>query len=343
MTDVDVRPEETPPAPGAGAYGADEAAVERAVELLRSADLGLIGDDPQRRELVALLRSVAGVPGGAPPARAVPLEPDGLADPGALPEILDAWARATGARPDAYRQDRRGFLRGDHLGRALSPRTLVRAAVARLRALGALPVDHRLSLVWTRDQPSATFPLRIPDRSAIALPDRPVALCAQYVHHELGHAMELAWRPPGLRLAERWRVAETVVEWVAMTVESLSLSPEWLVGLGADPETARRTVEHCRHEDRYTRALTALILRSPGAEEVRALTSGLVDPEHIREEAARSDYWRTVAHGRQRADRTIGAFTARWGERWWDRPESWRQLRADVAAHGTREPREEDR
>ncbi|GGR08785.1 hypothetical protein [Streptomyces netropsis] len=323
----------------------DEAVVERAIELLRAADLGLTGLGENGRRLAALLRSVAGGPSPAEP-------PGTVAAPGAtgitdvtnvtdvtdeLPCVVREWARAMGVTEAAFRADRRAFLRGDLAGVELCPRALVRAAVPRLRGLSALPEGHRLSLVWTRDRPSVTFPVRIPDRSAVALPDRPAPLCAQYVHHELGHAMELAWRSPGLPLAERWRRPPVLAEWGALVVETLGLSAAWLASLGVPADTAERVAAHCRYEDRYTRALAALILRCAARperlEEEVARTSGdLIDPRHVREETERAGYWSAVFEGHALADRTVAGFTERWGERWWDEPGSWRELREQLTA-----------
>ncbi|MGW1867259.1 hypothetical protein ACWCPS_17040 [Streptomyces mauvecolor] len=326
------------PAPSAEER-ADDAAVERAIELLRSVDLGLSDADAGRRALAGLLRSVAGAPRRADeaPGRR-PRAAQDLADPAALPGIIEDWSRAAGVPAVAFREDRRAFLRGDHLGFELSPRLLVRAAVRRLRKVGALPEEHRISLVWTGDQPSATLPVRIPDWTAVALPTRPVALSAQYVHHELGHVMELAWRPPDLPLAARWQAPDSVVEWVAMVVEWLSRCDDWLTALGLEAERARQVGEHCRYEDHYTRAFAALVLHCAGVRperlerELKETVGELIDPGHLREEVRRADYWRTVAQGHARADATVDVLRAAHGARWWERPESWRRLRADVTA-----------
>ncbi|WP_438295620.1 hypothetical protein [Streptomyces sp. HUAS TT7] len=58
----------------------------------------------------------------------------------------------------------------------------------------------------------------------------------------------------------------------------------------------------------------------------------MIDPEHLREEVRRADYWRTVAQGHTRADATVDVLQAAHGARWWERPESWHRLRADVTA-----------
>lgn len=319
-----------------GAGLADEAAVEQAIVLLRAAELGLpaVGDDG--RELAALLRSVMG---GGPPGPAPVASTPAPAAPGALAAVLRGWAAAMEVPVTAFRRDRRAVLRGDAAGVRLCPRRLLRAAVPRLRALGALPPEHRLSVVWTRDTPSVTFPVRIPGWSAVALPDRPAPLCAQYVHHELGHVMELAGRPPGLPLARRWRRPPEVAEWGALVVEALGRCPAWLAALDVPPDTARRIADHCRWEDRYTRALTALILRCAARTgrletEVAEASCGLLDPEHVRQETLRAGYWSAIAEGRRLADRTAAEFTVVWGERWWDRRESWQELHERLAADG---------
>ncbi|MFF5125454.1 hypothetical protein ACFY41_00740 [Streptomyces syringium] len=326
----------------------DEAVVERAIELLRAADLGLPGLDENGRRLAALLRSVAGGPAPAEPTGTVPATDAPHASrvenvtsvthaADELPCVVREWARAMGVTEAAFRADRRAFLRGDLAGVELCPRALVRAAVPRLRGLAALPEGHRLSLVWTRDRPSVTFPVRIPGRSAVALPDRPAPLCAQYVHHELGHAMELAWRSPGLPLAERWRRPPVIAEWGALVVETLGLSAAWLVSLGVPADTAERVAAHCRYEDRYTRALAALILRCAArperlAEEVAQVAGDLIDPGHVREETERAGYWSAVFEGHALADRTVAGFTERWGARWWEETRSWRELREQLTA-----------
>lgn len=233
----------------------DEQVIERAMELVRCAGLGLDRDGgPDLRAALDLLREVAGTPGAGRPAP----EPDepglDLSGDEELPAVVERWCADAGPPVDDFRRARREFLRGDHVPMAFPVSAVSRVACRRLRELGALPVGHRVSVVWSDDRPSVTLPVRVPVWTAVALPKRPVVLASQYLHHELGHVLELSRRPASWPLLRRWRVPSVVTETVAIAVESLGRDAGWLAGLGVADERAHVTAVHCRHENDYTRA-----------------------------------------------------------------------------------------
>lgn len=316
---------------------ADEQVIERAMELVRCAGLGLDRDGgPDLREALDLLREVTGVAGTPGTSRPAP-EPDepglDLSGDEELPAIVERWCAHAGRPVEDFRRARREFLRGDHVPMAFPVSTVSRVACRRLRELGALPVGHRVSVVWSDDRPSVTLPVRVPVWTAVALPKRPVVLASQYLHHELGHVLELSRRPAGWPLLRRWRVPSVVTETVAIAVESLGRDAGWLAGLGVPDELAHVTAAHCRHENDYTRALAAVICRSGGLKDgqsvqryILRVCGGLVDAEHILAERQRASYWRAVLGGHRRADVLLGDLASRWGATWAYRPQGWSWL-----------------
>jgi len=331
---------------------ADEAAVEQVITLARSLQLRLpaAGEEAHARAsaLLALLEPIL-VDTAAPrhdPAGHGPgpgPDPQQLTSMAAeLPAIVRNWCAATGRSESAFRASRTRFLRGHDVAVEFPVRTLVRALHQRLRDVGAIDRDRKVSLVWTDGRPSMTLPIRIPGWTAVALPAQPVVLASQYVHHEFGHVIEVASRPAHWSLLDRWQVSNLAAETAAMVVEALGRDERWLRELGIEPRAATQAAGYCTHEDRYNRALAALIIlcdQTPvhrRARLVTELTDGLIEAGHPQEEAGRATYWRTLLAAYSAADELRQSLIRRYGDRWADQERAWQRLRGLLRGTGAR-------
>jgi hypothetical protein len=316
----------------------DDEAVERVIELLRRNELRLRDDSEDSALLAAIVRDVAG--GRLYQGETVT---SAACEVVRFDDVLRDWADWAGQDVTAFRADRKSFLRGP-VNPAFSPRWLLAATLLRIRELGALSAEHRVSVIWTASTPSRTLPVRIPVASAIIVADIQVPLAAQYIHHELGHVLELAWRPASWPAACRWTVSNVTAEWVALVAECLARDRSWLASLGLYHDLADAIARHCEFEDRYARAFNTLVchcaeLSSADAieEAVRWASAGLLEVGHVIEEIGRRDYWEALAAGRRRAEHTVANFSSAWGTCWWDQPEAWSCLRDEVLSDATAE------
>jgi hypothetical protein len=251
-----------------------------------------------------------------------------------LVPALMSWLAATGTSREAFQADRLGFLLDGGGSTDWEPGRILRAAWAALRERNLITRGHRLSVIWTNERPSMVFPLKVPGATAMALPTRSTRLSFGYVHHELGHVVELDGRPRDWSFERRWTRDPRVAEGWGLLIETLARDCGWLEGLGLSADDAASVATHCTREERYNRSLAACILLAAElpahrqAAAVEDLAGGLLRPGHILGEVTRVSYWRALVAGYVWRD----AVVTEHGPSWWRSPQACERLRALRAA-----------
>jgi hypothetical protein len=290
------------------------AAVSDAIDVVEA----VLADDPQ-----PVAEGLIPIPALAPLEDQAP----------ALASTLRQWLAATGVSEQAFRQDRLGFLVDGGTTTTWTPRAVLTNARRAFIEQGLIDPHHHLSVIWTSERPSMVFPIRIPGSTAMALPSRPCVLQFSYIHHELGHVIELDGRPSTWSLPQRWQRDPRVAEAWGLLFEALSREPDWLRHIGVAAAEASLIARHGYWEDRYNRCLAALVVvaaRLPApqrAEFIGRCDGGLLRDGHVVGECERASYWRALVAGYHWSDETLASLVVEYGPQWWGSPEAWDRLR----------------